>query len=261
MVFMELRMPFEEKVAIVTGAGQGIGKAICLAMAREGIRVAVTDIKASLADRVERQIKDENGIASSFQADVRNEDQIKSMVDNVLAEFGRIDFLINNAGIVDQNVPTIEQDTSKWQDLIDIHLRGTYLCSKEVGKHMVNARSGRIINIGSIAGFVGVPFRTAYGPAKSAIIMLTKILAIEWAQFNINVNAIAPGYTRTEMLDNLIRAGKVDEKVLCNRIPLGRFGTTEELAGVALFLLSDVAGYITGETILVDGGWVAYGST
>ena len=252
-------MSKEQKVALITGAGQGIGKAICLAMAREGIRVAVNDIKEDRAVEVVKQIEEEGGIGSSFQADVSNEDQIKSMVAKILQRFKSIDYLVNNAGISDQLVPVVEQDTDRWQKLVDIHLRGTYLCSKEIAKSMIRKKYGRIVNISSIAGLNAFPMRTAYSPAKSAIIMLTKVLAIEWASFNINVNAIAPGFIRTEMVEDFIRLGKMNEEEICNRIPLKRLGTSEEIAEIVLFLCSSSSSYITGQTIVVDGGWVAYG--
>jgi NAD(P)-dependent dehydrogenase (short-subunit alcohol dehydrogenase family) len=252
-------MSKEQKVALITGGGQGIGKAICLAMARAGIRVAVNDIKADRAAEVVKQIEEEGGIGSSFQADVSNEDQIKSMVAKILQRFKSIDYLVNNAGISDQLVPVVEQDTDRWQKLVDIHLRGTYLCSKEIAKSMIRKKYGRIVNISSIAGLNAFPMRTAYSPAKSAIIMLTKVLAIEWASFNINVNAIAPGFIRTEMVEDFIRLGKMNEEEICNRIPLKRLGTSEEIAEIVLFLCSSSSSYITGQTIVVDGGWVAYG--
>jgi NAD(P)-dependent dehydrogenase (short-subunit alcohol dehydrogenase family) len=252
-------MSKEQKVALITGGGQGIGKAICLAMAREGIRVAVNDIKEDRAVEVVKQIEEEGGIGSSFQADVSNEDQIKSMVAKILRRFKSIDYLVNNAGISDQLVPVVEQDTDRWQKLVDIHLRGTYLCSKEIAKSMIRKKYGRIVNISSIAGLNAFPMRTAYSPAKSAIIMLTKVLAIEWASFNINVNAIAPGFIRTEMVEDFIRLGKMNEEEICNRIPLKRLGTSEEIAEIVLFLCSSSSSYITGQTIVVDGGWVAYG--
>ena len=252
-------MSIDQKVALITGGGQGIGKAICFAMAREGIRVAVNDIKEDRAVEVVKQIKEGGGIASSFQADVSNEDEIKSMVEKILNRFKGIDYLVNNAGISDQLVPVVEQDTDKWQELVDIHLKGTYLCSKEIAKSMIKKKYGRIINISSIAGLNAFPMRTAYSPAKSAIIMLTKVLAIEWASFNINVNAIAPGFIRTEMVGDFIRHGKMNEEEICNRIPLKRLGTSEEIAEIVLFLCSSSSSYITGQTIVVDGGWVAYG--
>lgn len=252
-------MPEGARVALVTGGSRGIGKAISLAMARTGVQVAINHLRTGSAKEVLEQIEKEGGIAASFQADIRHEDQIQSMIENVLHKFGRIDFLINNAGIADQLVPVVEQDVSAWQKVLDTHLKGTYICSKEVAKNMIKNKFGRIVNVTSIAGINGFPVRTAYGPAKSGIIMLTKILSVEWAPFNILVNAIAPGYIRTEMVDDLIRNGKLNEENICERIPMRRMGTTDEIAKIVLFLCSPAASYITGGTIIADGGWIAYG--
>lgn len=252
-------MTVEGRVGLVTGGGQGIGKAICVEMAEKGIRVAVNDIRKDTADEVVTLIRKDGGIASCFEADVRKEDEIKAMVGKVLDGFGRIDYLVNNAGVPDQLVPVIKQDTGKWQELIDVHLKGTYLCSKESARSMIGNNFGRIVNITSIAGLNAFPMRTAYSPAKSAIIMLTKVLAIEWASVNINVNAVAPGFIRTEMVEDFIRQGKMNEEEIRNRIPLRRLGTSKEIAEIVLFLCSASASYITGQTIAVDGGWVAYG--
>jgi NAD(P)-dependent dehydrogenase (short-subunit alcohol dehydrogenase family) len=247
------------RVGLITGGGRGIGKAICLAMGRAGIRVAVNDIKKGFAEEVVREINKKGGTALDFYGDVSFESEVKEMVEGVNKAFGRIDFLVNNAGIADQMVPVLQQDTGLWQKIVDTSLKGTYLCSKEVAKYMVKNKFGRIINISSIVGLAGFPMRTAYGPAKSGIIMLTKVLALEWASFNVNVNAIAPGYIRTEMVEELLKIGKLNGEKICSRLPLRRFGTTEEIAGVVQFLCSDAASYITGETIVVDGGWMANG--
>jgi len=249
----------QSRVALVTGGSRGIGKSVSLAMARAGTKIAVNDVREGSAAALVNEIKGKGGAALEVYADVRFEDQIKGMVDHVLNVFGRIDFLVNNAGIADQMMPVLKQDTRIWQEIVDIHLKGAYLCSKTVGENMVNNRFGRIVNISSIVGLTGFPMRTAYGPAKSGMIMLTKVLALEWASFNINVNAVAPGYIRTEMVDDLIKVGKLDEKKICTRLPLGRLGTPDEIAGVVQFLCSDAASYITGSTIVVDGGWVANG--
>jgi len=247
------------RVALVTGGSRGIGKSICLNFAKNNIKVAINHSKPGSADNVVDEIKKQGGFAASFQADISNEREVRKMILKVLKEFHQIDFLINNAGISDQMLPLIEQDTGKWQEIINIHLKGTYLCSKEVSKYMVRKSSGKIINISSIVGIAGFPMRTAYGPAKSAIINLTKVLAIELAPFKITVNAIAPGYIKTEMVANLIESKKLNLKKICKRIPLQRIGTCEDIANLVEFLCSDKANYITGETIVVDGGWLAYG--
>jgi NAD(P)-dependent dehydrogenase (short-subunit alcohol dehydrogenase family) len=252
-------MEEHEKIGLITGGSRGIGKAICTAMAREGIKIAVNHKRQGSADGLLDDIEKDGGTSFNVLADIRHEDQVKHMVGKVLNRFGKIDFLVNNAGIADQMLPTIEQDVEKWQRVIDIHLKGTYLCSKYVGKSMINRSFGRIVNISSIVGLTGFPMRTAYGPAKCGIVNLTKVLAVEWAPHNVTVNAIAPGYIRTEMVEQFISDGTFDEEKIRERIPLKRLGSPEEIANIVLFLCSDKASYITGSTIAVDGGWTAYG--
>lgn len=244
-----------DPVALVTGGSRGIGKAICLAMTRKGIKVGVNYLRNGSADEALTIIEKEGGTAIGLQADVSKESDVNSMVKKMVEKFGRIDYLINNAGMSDQIIPIVEQDNQCWQRLIDIHLKGTYLCSKEAAKIMIQNNAGRIINLSSVVGLRGFPMRTAYGPAKAAIMNLTKVLAIEWAKYNINVNAIAPGAIRTEMLEDFIQRGIFNENELIQKIPMGRLGTGHEIAEVILFLCSTGANYITGETIVVDGGW------
>lgn len=242
-------------VALITGGSRGIGKAICIDMARRGIKVGINYSRKGSADEVLNIIEKKGGIAVGLQADVSREAEVKSMVMEMLKRFGRIDYLINNAGISDQGLPTLEQDIEKWQKVIDIHLKGAYLCSKEVAGTMIKNGFGRIVNMASIVGINAISTRTAYGPAKAAIINLTKALALEWAKYNINVNAVAPGYTRTEMVEDYIERGIVNEDQIKKRVPMGRLGTVEEVAEVVLFLCSKSASYVNGTTILVDGGW------
>jgi len=246
-------------VALVTGGSRGIGRAISLAMARKGIEIGVNYLREGSADDVLKAIEKEGGTAIGLQGDVSKEAHVTAMVAKMVEKFGKIDYLINNAGMSDQIIPVVEQDNSYWQRLIDIHLRGTYLCSKETARIMIKNNFGRIINIASVVGLRGFPRRTAYGPAKAAIMNLTKVLAIEWAKFNITVNAVAPGAIRTEMLEDFIQRGIFSEKELMQKIPMGRLGTGDEIAEVILFLCSSGANYITGETIVVDGGWSSVG--
>jgi NAD(P)-dependent dehydrogenase (short-subunit alcohol dehydrogenase family) len=243
-----------DPVALVTGGSRGIGRAICLTMARKGIKVGVNYLRDGSADDVLKTIEKEGGTAIGLQADVSNEFNVASMVARMVEKFGKIDYLINNAGISDQIIPIVEQDNQYWQRLIDIHLKGTYLCSKETARIMIKNNFGRIINISSVVGLKGFPMRTAYGPAKAAIMNLTKVLAIEWAKFNINVNAVAPGAIKTEMLEDFIRRGIFNDGELIQKIPMGRLGTGDEIAEVILFLCSNSASYINGATIVVDGG-------
>lgn len=252
-------MKIKTRVALVTGGSRGIGKAICLNFAKNNIRVAVNHSRPGSAEEVVDEIKSLGGFATSFQANISNENEVKKMISKTLMEFNHIDFLVNNAGISDQMLPLTEQNTEKWQEIMNIHLKGTYLCSKEVSKYMIDQRFGKIVNISSIVGLAGFPMRTAYGPAKSAIVNLTKVLAIDLAPHKINVNAVAPGYIKTEMVENLIKNKKLNQKRICKRIPLKRIGSCEDVANLVEFLCSEKANYITGETIVVDGGWLAYG--
>jgi len=247
------------KVAIVTGAGSGIGNQIALALSSEGYAVGVNDIYANKAMTKVEAIRDTGKQALPLPGDVSNEAEAKEMVSKVNETWGRLDVLINNAGIHDQQGPVIDQDVGIWQRLIDVHLKGTFLMSKFCAPLLIKTGGGQIVNIASISGLVTFPVRTAYGPAKSAVIRLTQILALEWAAQNIRVNAVAPGYVKTELVAELLDKGILNEELLVKRIPLGRIGTPADIANAVLFLLSDSANYITGHTLVVDGGWTAYG--
>ena len=253
-------MPGKEMVALVTGGSRGIGRAICIELARQGLKVGVNHSSTGSADEVLEYIKNIGGYAIGIQGDISNEKKVRHVIDKTVDTFGRIDILVNNAGISDQLIPILEQESDTWQKVVDIHLKGTYLCSKEVAGIMLKNNFGRIVNISSIVGLNGFPMRTAYGPAKAGIINLTKVLAIEWAKYNINVNAVAPGYIKTEMVEQLIKKGTFIEDHIRERIPMKRLGTTKDIAQAVLFLISDEASYITGTTLVVDGGWTAYGS-
>ena len=252
-------MKLEGKVALITGAGSGLGRTIAIAFAKEGADIAVNDIDESRASEVAEIIeRDCRQRAIIVKADVANDNEVDEMVDKALNEMGGIDILVNNAGIAQEFVPTVEQSVENWDHVIGVHLRGTYLCSRRVGKWMIKQERSAIVNIVSIVGFGGFPARTSYGPAKAAIINLTQVLAVEWAKYNIRVNAIAPGYITTPMLQRIVNAGDLDRVVIQKRIPLGRFGEPDDVAKAAIFLASDDANYITGVTLAVDGGWLAY---
>ncbi len=253
-------MRFENRVALVTGAGSGIGKAIATSLAREGADVVVNDLESAPARATAAEIEAAGRRALSAPADVGSEEAVQRMVERSIEAFGRIDLLVNNAGIPDQLGPTVGQKLDLWQRVIDVHLRGAYLCARAVGRHMIERRSGRIVSIASVVGMTGAPGRNAYGPAKAAIIVLTRTLAAEWARHGIHVNAVSPGYVRTPLVEKGIGAGIIDENVLVRRTPMGRLGRPEEIAEVVLFLLSDAASYVNGVNLPVDGGWTAFGS-
>lgn len=277
------------KVTLVTGGRRGIGKAIALTMAEAGADVAVADYISENGDmeKTVAEIRNLGRKSTAFIADVSSSEQVQEMVKKTLAEFGKIDVLVNNAGISPATPPTFLLDEKDWDKVLDVNLKGCYLCSKAVAPHMAERCSGSIINMASIEGLSVGPFRRASSPyavSKSGITMLTRGLAWDLGRFNVRVNAIAPGGVKTEMLRPLwdesfrtpeIIAGmqmrlaemgiQVDAgaapavmKTMATRlVPLGRIAEPEEIASAALFLASDAASYITGHILVVDGGLLA----
>lgn len=244
---------FEGKAAIVTGASRGIGREIALQLAKEGARVAVNySGSKDKADEVVQLIKDAGGEAFAIQADVSNQESVKNLIDETIATFGSIDILVNNAGITRDNL-LMRMKEDEWDDVIDINLKGVFLCTKGVTRQMMRQRAGKIVNVASIVGVSGNPGQANYVAAKAGVIGLTKTTAKELASRNINVNAVAPGFITTEMTDAL--NDDIKEQMLAN-IPLGKLGSSENVAKTVLFLLSEDAAYITGQTIHVDGGMV-----
>ncbi|MCG9893417.1 MAG: 3-oxoacyl-[acyl-carrier-protein] reductase [Thermosynechococcaceae cyanobacterium MS004] len=239
------------KVAIVTGASRGIGRAIALALAAEGASVAVnyaSSEAAAAAVVAEAQALGSEAIA--LHADVSDAAQVERLVAAVIEKWGRVDILVNNAGITKDTL-LLRMDLAQWQSVIDLNLTGIFLCTKAIGKLMLKQRSGRIINIASVSGQVGNAGQANYSAAKAGVIGFTKSIAKEFAPRGITVNAVAPGFITTDMTDGL----KADE--ILKLIPLGRYGQPEEIAGMVRFLAADpAAAYITGQTFNVDGGMV-----
>jgi len=250
---------FQDKVVIVTGAARGIGKSIAAAFAQEGAKVAVVDMNGSLAAKAAEEIGRSGRAVLAYQADVRIPSDIQSMLSMVCAQLGLPAVLVNNAGLSQRHVPTVDQDLREWDEVLDTNLKGTLICSAEVGKVMIKNGCGKIVNIASIVAFSGFPQRSAYGPAKAGVVDLTKVLAVEWAPYGITVNAVAPGYVQTPMIEGRVASGEHDLKTLEGRIPLGRLADPDEIAQAVLFLASERASYITGITLPVDGGWLARG--
>ncbi|MEK4406851.1 3-oxoacyl-[acyl-carrier-protein] reductase [Sporosarcina sp. FSL K6-6792] len=244
---------FDGKSAIVTGASRGIGREIALLLAKEGARVAVNySGSKDKADDVVKLITESGGEAFAIQADVSDADGVKEMVDKTLEMFGSIDILVNNAGITRDNL-LMRMKEDEWDDVININLKGVFLCTKGVTRQMMRQRAGRIVNVASIVGVSGNPGQANYVAAKAGVIGFTKTAAKELASRNINVNAVAPGFITTDMTDAL--SEEVKNQML-SVIPLGKLGRPEDVARTVLFLLSDDAVYITGQTIHVDGGMV-----
>ena len=244
----------KDKTAIVTGAGRGIGKSIAGAFAAAGAKVIVNDIDGDAAAQVCQEIKDRGGFARPAKADVRVSAEIAEMVQMTVRDLGGIQVMVNNAGIVLRK-PAEEILEEEWDRVIQINLKGTFLCAQTAAKAMIaGGKGGKIINISSIMGAVALPPRAAYCASKGGIINLTKDLAAEWAQYGIAVNGIAPGWTVTEMTQGYFSQEPV-RRYLLERIPLNRLGKPEDIAHMAVFLASDYADYIIGQTIFVDGGW------
>lgn len=251
-------MRLKDKVSLVTGASRGIGRAIALALTREGADVALNCLASvELAEEVAREIKGLGRRAMVVQADVADKAGVDEMVKKVVDEFGKIDILVNNAGMSVVGA-SAELEESRWRRGIDVMLTGVFFCSQAAGKEMIKRRHGKIINIASVNGIGAFPERLCYGSAKAGVMQLTRVLGCEWARYNINVNAIAPGYIKTHLVEDLIEKGKLDEEMLSVRTPLGRLGECEEIADAVLFLASEESKYIVGQTIVVDGGWSAY---
>lgn len=240
------------KVAIVTGASRGIGRATALAMAAEGANVVVNYASSSgAAEEVVAEITGAGGKAIAFQADVSKVDQVDAMVKEVKDKLGSIDVLVNNAGIT-RDTLLMRMKPEDWQAVIDLNLTGVFLSTRAVSKIMLKQKSGRIVNIASVAGQMGNPGQANYSAAKAGVIGFTKTVAKELASRGITVNAVAPGFIETDMTKKL----KNTEEIL-KFIPLGRYGKSEEVAGTILFLTADsAAAYITGQVFNVDGGMV-----
>ncbi|HOV93107.1 MAG TPA: SDR family oxidoreductase [Candidatus Kapabacteria bacterium] len=243
------------KIAIVTGARRGIGRGIALLLAKNGAKVVVTDIDQADCQKVVDEIKQLSGDGLALKVDVTLEDDIKNMVKATLDKFGRIDILVNNAGIFIQE-PLDTMDTSKIDKILDINLRGTIIANKYVIPTMKSQNYGKIVNLCSIAGFVAFPNSSVYCATKGAILNLTRELAVELAPNHINVNAVAPGVIETPMTADLL-ATEEGKKALLGAIPYGRVGKPDDIANAVGFLASDDSEYITGHTIVVDGGWIA----
>ena len=249
-------MDLKNKVAIITGSRRGIGKAIALALAKAGANVVVSDINLDDCNKVVEEIKAINGNALAVKADVSNPEDVSQMINLTTEKFGKVNILINNAGIYMQKSFTdvTEQDFDR---ILNINLKGVFLCSKAAVPEMIKQGKGKIINITSIAGQVGFINSSTYCASKGAVINITRELALELAQYKINVNAIGPGVIETDMTKNLLKNKATKEALLAN-IPLNRIGKPEDIANAALFLASDNSDYITGITLFVDGGWLAH---
>jgi gluconate 5-dehydrogenase/2-deoxy-D-gluconate 3-dehydrogenase len=241
------------RVALVTGGGNGIGRATAQALAQAGAHVAVSDIDEQAAQRVATEI----GRADAYRLDVADEAEVRSVVAAVMERHGRIDVLINNAGL-GARMPTVDLPTERWRQVLAVNLDGSFFCAREAGRHMLAAGRGAVVNVASIMGLVGNAHygHLAYHSAKGAIVNFTRALACEWARSGVRVNAVAPTFARTRLTEPLLADQEMTARLLADT-PMGRFAEAEDVAAAILFLASDAAAMITGAILPVDGGWTA----
>ncbi|WP_028775432.1 SDR family NAD(P)-dependent oxidoreductase [Shimazuella kribbensis] len=244
-----------DKVAIITGAGGGMGKADALLFAKEGAKVVITDIQLDKVEEVVDEIKEAGGEALGFHHDVSSEEEWKKIVAEAIQAYGKIDILVNNAGISNA-VPMLEQTVEIWDKVMSINLTGVFLGQKHVIPHMIENGGGAIVNISSIAGLTGGSGSGAYTASKGAVRLLTKATAVDFAQHHIRCNSIHPGYIETPMTADLMANDQMREWFL-SQVPLPRLGKTEDIAKGVLFLASDESSYITGVELPIDGGYYA----
>lgn len=244
----------EGKTAIVTGGGRGLGAQIAEGFAEAGANVVVCSRKLEACQEFSEQLKLKGVKSLALACDVTNPEDVKNVIQKTLEQFGSIDILVNNSG-ASWGAPVVDMPLEAWEKVMAVNVTGTFLMSREVGQHMIEQGSGKIINISSVAGLGGIDptlmDTIGYNTSKGAVITFTKDLAAKWGQYNINVNALAPGFFPTKMSKVVIEQG--GEKFL-ERTPLNRFGNEEDLKGAALFLASKASDYITGDVIIVDGG-------
>ncbi len=245
-------MRLEGRTAIVTGATRGIGRAIASGFRAEGANVVVTGRNAHSVGAAATEL----GHALGVVADVRDPAAARHVVQRTLDAFGRLDILVNNAGTIVIKA-TLETTEDEWDLVLDTNLKGAFFMAQAAGREMVAAGRGSIINIGSIASVVGLPGRASYCASKGALDLLTRSLATEWGPLGVRVNCLAPGYVRTEGHEALIANGFIDRDALAAAAPARRIAAVQEIVGPAVFLASDEASFVHGETLMVDGGWVA----
>jgi len=251
-------MDLKDKVAIITGARRGMGRTHALVLAKAGAKVVVSDISLEDCQKVVDEIKSNGGEAIAVKCDVTKKEEVDEMVRKTVEQFGKLDILVNNAGIC-QFKPFLELTEEEWDRTLNINLKGYFLCAQAAAKEMAKQKSGVIVNIASVAmGQVGVGFPALahYCAAKGGIVAMTETLALELAPLNIRVNAIAPGMIDTPMVESSKQDPKTMEATLV-RVPLHRMGKPEEVSNLVLFLVSDASSYITGSTVVIDGGWLA----
>ena len=243
------------KVAWVTGASRGLGKVMALALAEAGADVVLSARTVMDLERTASEVKRLGRRPLAVQVDVTRRSDVEAVVAKALAEYGRVDILVNNAGVTSVK-PLVETEETDWDAVLTTNVRGPYLCSRAVGPHMMARKAGKVINIGSVLSFIGEPNLVPYGTSKGAILQFTRGLAVEWARYNIQVNAICPGYFSTAMNEDFL-ASEEGQAYIKRWVPMRRAGRPEELGPVAVFLASSASDFMTGAHVLIDGGQAA----
>lgn len=253
---LEQLFNLKNKVGIITGASSGIGSAFSQLLGDAGMKIAVVNRAKETGEEFAANLREKGVEAKAFSCDVSKKEQVEAMVNSVEATLGPIDVLVNAAGI-NIRKKAVEFESQEWDQILDINLKGTFLTCQAVGKKMLERRSGRIVNVSSIAAAIGLYDRVPYCASKGGINQLTKTLAIEWAMSGVTVNAIGPGYVRTPLIVELLDDPGFKETIR-NQIPMQRIAETKDLYGILLVLCSDAGSYITGQTIYIDGGWTVW---
>jgi 2-dehydro-3-deoxy-D-gluconate 5-dehydrogenase len=250
-------MRLDGKIAFISGAGSGIGRALALGMAASGATIAMSETSARLSvlDEVSAEIGQAGGESLAVALDLPRLESIDAAVDAVIRRFGRVDILVNNAGVNRPN-PAFEVTEAEWDEVLDVNLKGLFFTAQRFGRHMTQAGYGRIVNIASQNGVVAYYQRAAYCASKAGVVNLTRVLAVEWAEHGINVNAVGPTFVLTPLTQSTFDDEDLRRDLL-DRIPLGRVARPEDVVGAVVFLASEAAAMITGHTLLVDGGWTA----
>jgi NAD(P)-dependent dehydrogenase (short-subunit alcohol dehydrogenase family) len=249
-----MKTDYKDKVAFITGAGSGIGRATALAFAREGSKVVIADYSEAGSQETLKQIKDSGGEAIITRCDVRSEEDIKRALDETIKAYGRLDFAFNNAGSEQKAGAIADTSVDEWDRIMNINLRGVFLCMKYQLPLLLKQGGGVIVNTSSGAGVMGIKNGGAYTASKHGVIGLTKSAALDYAAFNIRVNAVCPGYIDTSMMDRFTGATKEGREQVISEEPVGRMGRPEEIAATVLWLCSDLAAFVVGHALVVDGG-------